>query len=176
MKFFDISLLEFQALREMEGWGYGNIAKAYFIAHLTDTALVDILGMRESMGWGKIMKEILGYAGLKGYNLGLIVSGREVPNVVLKLIEQCDGLNTPEEVQELFAMGASVGSIKQACRLAVDFEALVEAVDLLKTHNFKQVREMMTLGLTDQIANGNQGNHGPPPCKGKNKDDQGCNN
>jgi hypothetical protein len=141
MKFFDISLLEFQALRDMEGWGYGNIAKAYFIAQLSDTALVDILGLRETMGWGKVMKEILGYAGLKG------VSGRTVPNSIQRLIDSCASIDTPEQVQELYATGANHGSIKKACRLTSEaggnFDTLVTALGLLKVHSQKQVREML---------------------------------
>jgi hypothetical protein len=179
MKFFDISLLEFQALRGVEGWGYGNIAKAYFIAQLSDTALGEILGMRETMGWGNIMKAVLGRAGLKGYNLGLIVSGRTVPNSIQKLIDGCGSISTPEEVQELYGMGANNGAIKKACRLASEvddnFETLVEALGLLRVHSQKQVREMLRAGNTNQFTNGSNSNHGPPPCKGKNKYDDGCN-
>jgi hypothetical protein len=175
MKFFDISLLEFQALRGMEGWGYGNIAKAYFIAQLSDTAFGDILGLRETMGWGKIMKDVLGYAGLKGYNLGLIVSGRTVHNSVQNLINSCKSIDTPEQVQELYATGASNGAIKKACRLAGEagegFETLVEALGLLKVYDQKQVREILMGGNENEVTNGN---HGPPPCKGKNKNDKGC--
>lgn len=176
MKFFDISLLEFQALREMEGFGYGNIAKAYFIAMLSDTALGEILGMRETMGWGNIMKEFLGYAGLKGYNLGLIVSGRTVPNAIQKLINSCASIETPEQVQELFATGASHGAVKKACKLAdeVDgsFDTLVSALGLLKAHSQKEVRAMLMDGAANQETNSQ---HGPPACKGKNKNDEGCN-
>jgi hypothetical protein len=175
MKFFDISLLEFQALRGMEGWGYGNIAKAYFIAQLSDTAFGEILGMRGTMGWGKIMKDVLGYAGLKGYSLGLIVSGRTVPNSVQNLINSCESIDTPEQVQELYATGASNGAIKKACRLAGEagegFETLVEALGLLKVYDQKQVREILMGGNENEVTNGN---HGPPPCKGKNKYDEGC--
>jgi hypothetical protein len=176
MKFFDISLLEFQALRDMEGWGYGNIAKAYFIAQLSDTALGDILGLRETMGWGRVMKEIMGNAGLKGYNLGLIVSGRTVPNSIQRLIDSCASIDTPEQVQELYATGANHGSIKKACRLTSEaggnFDTLVTALGLLKVHSQKQVREMLMEENTDQFGNGD---HGPPACKGKNKNDEGCN-
>jgi hypothetical protein len=176
MKFFDISLLEFQALRGTEGWGYGNIAKAYFISQLSKTPLGEIIALRETMGWGKVMKAFLGQAGLKGYNLGLIVSDREVPNSVQKLIESCGSIETPEEVQELYGMGASNGAIKKACRLAgevdSEFETLVEALGLLKIHNQKQVREILQEGFASEATSGNQG---PPPCKGKNKNDEGCN-
>jgi hypothetical protein len=116
---------------------------------------------------------------LKGYNLGLIVSGREVPNSIQKLIAGCGSISTPEEVQELYGMGASNGAIKKACRLAGevggDFEILVETLGLLKVHSQKQVREILASGFTNQTTNGTNGNHGPPPCKGKNKNDEGCN-
>jgi hypothetical protein len=160
----------------MEGWGYGNIAKAYFIAQLSDTALGDILGLRETMGWGRVMKEIMGNAGLKGYNLGLIVSGRTVPNSIQRLIDSCASIDTPEQVQELYATGANHGSIKKACRLTSEaggnFDTLVTALGLLKVHSQKQVREMLMEENTDQFGNGD---HGPPACKGKNKYDEGCN-
>ena len=175
MKFFDISLLEFQALRAMEGWGYGNIAKAYFLAQLSGESIDGIVALRETMGWGNVMKLVLGRAGLKGYNLGLIVSGREIPNSTQKLIDSCEIITTPEEVQELYSSGASTGAIKKACKLALevggDYVTLVEALGLLGTHNQKQVREILSSETANQITNGN---HSPPPCKGKNKHDEGC--
>jgi hypothetical protein len=179
MKFFDIALLDFQALRAMEGWGYGNIAKAYFLAQFSETSLVEILGMRETMGWGNIMKAVLGRAGLKGYNLGLIVSGREVPQTTQNLIDGCELINSEEQAQELFSLGGSNGSIKKACKLAKEvdgatFETLVEALELLGDHNQKQVMEMLQGGATTQVNNDDNGNHGPPACKGKNKNDVGC--
>jgi hypothetical protein len=182
MKFFDIALLDFQDLRAMGGWGYGNIAKAYFIAQLGDTPLIDILGMRETMGWGNIMKAVLGRAGLKGYNLGMVVSGRDAPQSVHNLMNGCSLISEPEKVQELFSSGASNGTIKKACKLAQEvdgatFETLVVALELLADHTQKQVREKLQSGATNQLNNangGNNGNHGPPPCKGKNKYDEGC--
>ncbi len=179
MKFFDIALLDFQALRAMEGWGYGNIAKAYFLAQFSETSLVEILGMRETMGWGNIMKAVLGRAGLKGYNLGLIVSGREVPQTTQNLIDGCELINSEEQVQELFSLGGSNGSIKKACKLAKEvdgatFETLVEALELLGDHNQKQAMELLLGGATTQVNNDDNGEHGPPACKGKNKNDVGC--
>jgi hypothetical protein len=184
MDFFDLLLVDVLDLRNLDGWGYGNIAKAYFLAMLSaEHEVTDIIALRgESMGWGNIMKEVLGRAGLKGYNLGLIVSGREVPNATQKLIEGCANISTPEQVQELYGMGASNGTIKKACKLAQEvdgatFETLVEALELLADHTQKQVREKLQSGATNQLNNangGNNGNHGPPPCKGKNKYDEGC--
>jgi hypothetical protein len=131
--------------------------------------------MRETMGWGEIMKEVLGYAGLKGYNLGLIVSGRETPSQIQRLIEGCELIESAEQVQELYRGGASNGAIKKACRLAGEagegFETLVEALGLLKVYDQKQVREILMGGNENEVTNGN---HGPPPCKGKNKYDEGC--
>jgi len=178
MKFFDISLLEFQALRGMEGWGYGNIVKAYFLAQFSETPLAEILGMRETMGWGNIMKAVLGRAGLKGYNLGLIVSGRDVPQTTQKLMDGCELIDSEEQVQELLSLGGNNGSIKKACKLAQEaggeFDKLVEALGLLRSHNQKQVMEMLQGEATTQVNNDDNGEHGPPACKGKNKNDEGC--
>jgi len=80
--FFIVPPEDIDFLRE-EGWGFGEIAKAYFIAQLSVQDVGVITGMRgegkEGSGWGQIMKVVLGFAGLHGHNLGLIVSGREPP-------------------------------------------------------------------------------------------------
>lgn len=181
MKYFDIALLEFQDLRGMEGWGYGNIAKAYFLSQLSGEPVAGIIAMRDGMGWGNIMKSVLGRAGLKGYNLGLIVSGRETPQVIENLMSSCPLIENEEQAQDLFAMGASNGAIKKACQIAQEgdntYETFVEALQLLKDYNQKQVREMLLDGATIQSENTERdSNHGPPACKGKNKHDEGCDN
>jgi hypothetical protein len=178
MKFFDLPLLDLLELRYEDGWGYGNIAKAYFLAQLSAESVDDIIAMRDGMGWGNIMKEVLGHAGLKGYNLGLIVSGREFPQTTQKLIDGCELIESEEQVQELFGLGGNYGSIKKACKLVQEidggFDKLVEALGLLRGHNQKQVMEMLQGEAITQVNNDDNGDHGPPACKGKNKNDEGC--
>ncbi|UCC88261.1 MAG: hypothetical protein JSV81_02855, partial [Anaerolineales bacterium] len=63
-----------------EGYGFGEIAKAFFIAEDKGITPSVILELREDMGWGEILK--LNYPGLppgqalRGKNLGSIMSGR----------------------------------------------------------------------------------------------------
>lgn len=176
--FFNLALLDILELRDLDGWGYGNVARAYFIAQLSGESVGDIIAYRETMGWGNIMKTALGYAGLKGYNLGLIVSGREVPNAIQKIIDSCEFLETPEQVNELLSAGASFGTIKKACALSQeaggDLDTMKEVLDLLGDKSMKEVMEMLGIQGRDNGNDGNNGNHGPPPCKGKNKNDPGC--
>lgn len=190
MDFFDLLLVDVLDLRNLGGWGYGNIARVYFLAMLSaEHDVSDIIAMRDSMGWGEIMT-VLGRAGLKGYNLGLVVSGRDAPSPIQNLMDGCSLITEPEQVQELFSLGGNNGSIKKACKLAQevggDFDKLVKALGLLADHNQKQVREMLQSEAMVQVNqdnggnnqdngnNGNNGNHGPPACKGKNKNDEGC--
>jgi hypothetical protein len=59
------------------GFGFGEIARAYFIATLSNGTLTpqQVLAMVQSgMGWGEIMKQLAFKPG-KGHNLGAIMSG-----------------------------------------------------------------------------------------------------
>jgi hypothetical protein len=158
-RFFDLPLLDIFDLRSMDGYGYGNIAKLYFISHLSGWEVSEILAMREGTGWGHVMKEVLGKAGLKGYNLGMIMSGREMPNQVEKIIDGCTLVTTQEDYQSLISAGANHGQIKKLCKEASSFEELLEAFE----NSDKGKPE-------DKPENGN----GPPECKGKNKHNEGC--
>jgi hypothetical protein len=74
--FFTVPYSEVIALHQ-EGLGYGEIARAFFIAQnsegtLTAQAVIDMF--QSGQGWGRIMKQV----GFKpgGQNLGSIMSGR----------------------------------------------------------------------------------------------------
>ncbi len=74
--FFGTEVTEVLGLRA-DGFGYGEIAKVYFLATAAATDTTSIVEMRESkMGWGQIAKAVGEHPGNKGNNLGMIVSGR----------------------------------------------------------------------------------------------------
>jgi len=179
-RFFDLPLLDVLELRSIDGMGYGNIAKVYFLSYLSGMEVGDILALRETDGgWGNVMKAVLGHAGLKGYNLGLIMSGREVPNQVQKMIDDCPVVETQEQVQALMASGANQGSLKKLCGMVMDadgdFDALMSAVqmraDKMKWEDIQDALENPVppaSTLEDDKVNG------PPACKGYNKDNPEC--
>jgi len=123
-RFFNITNDEINRLRD-SGWGYGEIAKAYFIAQLSGKDVEVIIAMRgegkEGSGWGQIMKDVLAFAGLRGYNLGLIMSGREVPAPVQNLADFCQ-MEVEELTELLRDTEANFSTIRKACRLAQEVD------------------------------------------------------
>jgi hypothetical protein len=166
-RFFHLPLLDVLELRSIDKLGYGNIAKVYFLSYLSDWEVGDILNLLDGNGWGNVMKEVLGKPGLKGYNLGLIMSGREMPNQVSKVMEGCDLIKTQEDYQALLAVGGNQGQIKKLCKEVYDsggtFEDLKDA--LQKPHGNQPV---------NHPGNDDNNGNGPPACKGTNKKDPGC--
>jgi hypothetical protein len=174
MRFFNIPLLDILDLRTINNWGYGNIARAYFLRMLSgeDYSYFDLLALRTELGgWGNIWKEILGHPGLKGYNLGMIVS-----DPAQKIFDKCDIPLTQEQVEELLDAGLNTGRINKACREAYEEEG----------GDFERIKEILGLSIVEPLnetnesfgapgnGNGNNGNHGPPDCKGKNKKNPEC--
>jgi hypothetical protein len=74
--FFSVPVSDVVTLRS-GGYGYGEIAKAYFLALGSGLTVDEITALRESgMGWGQIAKEAGLSPGNQGQNLGMIMSGR----------------------------------------------------------------------------------------------------
>jgi PKD repeat protein len=129
------------ALRE-RGWGYGEIAMAYFAAQLSGEDIEDIIALREGeggSGWGQIMRGVVGFAGLHGYNLGLIVSGREIPTPTQNLADFC-GLEVQELLDLVQETKAKFSTIRMTCRLAQE----VDSGDV----TLQQIIEMHQDGMT----------------------------
>lgn len=204
MDYFGVPLLDVLELRGEAGWGYGEIARALFLAQSSEASLEEILAMRASgEGWGEISESLLGDAGLKGFNLGLIISGREDPATGPEAANPSDvsaaeacGLTT-EAYVELISLNGQ-GTVKKACRLyrsqtPAGFRSPETIISLLQAMTLKEVKEMLqqpvvpySLGSDTSESNqsghpngaeehqGNSADKGPKPCKGKNKDRPGC--
>jgi hypothetical protein len=176
--FFDLPILDIMDLRDIQNMGYGNIAKVYFASRLSGEPVSTILDLLETEGgWGRVWKTVVGFSGLKGYNLGMIVSGRETPNQVQHLLDGCSIVETQEEVQALMATGLNQGSIKKLCNIVMgaggDFDALMEAVNQrVDKMSWKDIQE--SVEGTDGTSLESPAEYGPPACKGKNKNDPGC--
>jgi|GEM_PF-6366379 len=163
------------------GWGYGEIAKAYFIAQLSGEDIEDIIALREGeegeggSGWGQIMKGVLGFAGLHGYNLGMIVSGREAPAHLENLANSCE-----MEVESLTGLlqetGAKFATVKMACRLAQQGEDEGFTADSIIEMrqggmNWKEIKE--ALGLVPERGPKEQDSQGQGLGKGQDSQGQG---
>jgi hypothetical protein len=176
--FFDLPILDVLDLRAIQKMGYGNIAKVYFASKLSGEPVNAILELLETEGgWGNVWKTVVGFSGLKGHNLGMIVSGREAPTPVMQLLDGCPVVETSEQLQTLMASGINQGSLKRLCGMVMevggDYEALVEAVNMrVEKMKWKEIQE----GIEDPGGESQEApaEHGPPACKGKNKTDPGC--
>lgn len=203
-EYFGLPLLDVLELRAGRGWGYGEIARALYLAHESEASLEDILAMRAAGdGWGEISKALLGEAGLKGFNLGRIISGREETDAAAETAKPADvaaaescGLAV-ESYMELVSVHGQ-GLVKRACKLyrsqtPAGFRSPAEIIFLLQSMTLKEVKEMLQqptvpYGLGESASggggkihsgNGNSsqsssGGQGPKACKGKNKDQPGC--
>jgi uncharacterized surface anchored protein len=188
--FFDLPILDILDLRTIEKMGYGNVAKVYFASMLSGEPVINVLELLETEGgWGNVWKTVVGFSGLKGYNLGMVVSGREAPTPVLQLLDGCPVVETPEQLHALMASGINQGSLKKLCGMVMetggDYDVLMEAVNLrVDEMKWKEIQESIENpggeSQEDPIENTNGENqedpaeHGPPACKGKNKNDPGC--
>ena len=174
--FFTVDVTDVVALRS-DGLGWGEIAKAYFLAEGSDLSVEEIVALRDSgMGWGEIARdEDVGLpSGNHGRNLGLIVSGRgavsdTVPMAAVRLAERLG--TTPEEIVDLLDQGATYGTIVVAHKLADRYGSdLQELVDQhLGGASWGEIRRDLRDGTTATTtstaptASGNphdQGNHG----------------
>jgi hypothetical protein len=74
--FFNVPVSDVVSLRS-DGYGYGEIAKAYFLALGSGMTIDEITALRDSgMGWGQIAKHVGQPPGNHGQNLGMVMSGR----------------------------------------------------------------------------------------------------
>ena len=125
--FFDVPVTDVVTLRS-DGYGFGEVAAAYFLARDSGLTVAEILELREEgMGWGEIAK----YLGLppshRDRNLGQIISGHlpvsgTVSVAAQRLAERLG--TTPEEVAALLDQGAGYGTIVVAYKLAGEFEGV----------------------------------------------------
>lgn len=78
--FFIVPPEDIDGLRE-DGWGYGEIAIAYFLAQHSDVGLEAIIDQRQDdgLGWGQIAKGLDLTPANRDRNLGAIMSGRATP-------------------------------------------------------------------------------------------------
>ncbi len=125
--FFDVPMTDVLTLRS-EGYGFGEVAIAYFLAMDSGLTVDDILELREGdMGWGEIAQ----YLGLppsnRDRNLGQLVSGRlvvsgTVPAGAQRLADRlgADG----DDIAALLDEGASYGTIAVAYKLAGKLEGV----------------------------------------------------
>jgi len=170
--FFIVPPEYIDALRAM-GWGYGEIAKAYFLAQLSgEHDIEDIIAMRgegkDGSGWGQIMKEVLDSAGLHGYNLGLIMSGREAPAHLQNLADSC-GMEVESVSELLRESGGKSGTVRRACRLAQQAEGegfTAESIVEMRQRG-KSWREIeVALGLVAERGPKEEGSQGQGHGKG----------
>lgn len=170
-RFFNITNDEINRLRD-SGWGYGEIAKAYFLAQLSGEDVEVIIAMRgegkEGSGWGQIMKDVLGFAGLHGYNLGLIVSGREAPAPVQNLADFCQ-MEVEELTELLQDTGAKFATVKMACRLAQQVEGegfTAESIIEMRQGGMNWREIKVALGLVAEGGPKEEGSQGQGHGKG----------
>jgi hypothetical protein len=182
-------MIDILELRDYLNWGFGNIARALFLSQMSDTPLAEILAMREDdmQGWGNILRSLIGHASLKGYNLGLIVSGRETPNGNpnhgYQVKADACGFKGEGGLAAYMDLIAEHGkaTVNKACRLWADQpgEIMLQAIiDMLEdSMKLKEIRQSLQTSVdaldsptTEEEGKGN----GPPACKGYKKNDPGC--
>jgi uncharacterized surface anchored protein len=177
-EFFDLPVLDILDLRAIQKMGYGNISKVYFAAKLSGEPVSAILDLiKTEGGWGNALRMVVGFPSLKGNNLGKIISGREDAVHVELLLDGCPIVQTQDQMQALMATGVSQGEIKKTCRMVMetggDYEALMNAVNMRNDQvKWNDIQE--TLQNPNGESQETPVEHGPPACKGKNKDDPGC--
>jgi len=171
--FFDVPVTDVVTLRT-DGYGFGEVAAAYFLARDSGLSVAEILELREQeMGWGEIAQ----YLGLptshRDRNLGQIISGHlpvsgTVSAAAERLAERLG--TTPEEVQALLDDGAGYGTIVVAYKLATQFEGVEGATPeevvakRLSGSNWGQIRrELSANASTATEPEGGPPDHAGPP-------------
>lgn len=168
--YFDVPLLDILDLREYEDMGYGNIAKAYYASQMSGESISVILAMLETEGgWGNVWKALFGAAGLKGNNLGAIVSGRNEREQE-RLINGCALVETTEQAQAVMNSGVNQGSVKKLCGMVIesggDYQALLHALALRAGGaSWKDIQDALSPEETSEAE------LEIPLCKGKEKKD-----
>ena len=190
--FFDVPVSDVVGLRS-EGYGWGGIAKAYFMALAGGLSVDEIIEMRQGdMGWGEIAQYFDLHPGNQGRNLGAIISGRGAPTDTLpmaahRLAERLGA--DAEDIAEMLNQGVTKGTIIVAHKLAGQFSAITTPEDLVDERlggaRWGQIRKALktstsatagvastgggnSQGQGNQGGNKGQGNqgHGKPDDKG----------
>jgi len=172
---FDVPVTDVVTLRS-DGYGFGEVATAYFLARDSGLTVAEILELREEgMGWGEIAK----YLGLppshRDRNLGQIISGHlpisgTVSAAAQRLAERLE--NTPEEVQALLDQGAGYGTIVVAYKLAGEFEGVTpeQLVERrLAGSGWGQIKRELSVAAstTTESEENPPDQDGPPEDKGR---------
>jgi len=127
---FEVPVTEVVTLRS-DGYGWGEVVTAYFLARDGNVTVAKILEWREEgMGWGEIAKYLVLPPSRRDRNLGQIISGHlpvsgTVSVAAQRLAERLE--TTPEAVQDLLNEGAGYGTIVVAYKLAGEFEGVAGA-------------------------------------------------
>ncbi len=173
--FFDVPVTDVVTIRS-DGYGFGEVAAAYFLARDSGLTVPEILQLRaEGMGWGEIAK----YLGLppshRDRNLGQIISGHlpisgTVSEAAQRLAERLE--NTPEEVQALLDQGAGYGTIVVAYKLAGEFEGVTpeQLVERrLAGSGWGQIKQELSVAAstTTESEENPPDQGGPPEDKGR---------
>jgi hypothetical protein len=156
------------------GYGWGEVAAAYFLARDSGLSVPEILELREEgMGWGEIAKYLDLPPSRRDRNLGQIISGHlpisgTVSVAAERLAERLG--TTPEAVQALLNEGAGYGTIVVAYKLAGEFEGVEGAtpeelvVKRLSGAGWGQIRqELSAAASTAAESQENPPDHGGPP-------------
>jgi hypothetical protein len=178
--FFEVPMTDVVALRG-DGYGFGEVAAAYFLAQDSGLTVAQILELREAgMGWGEIAK----YLGLppsrRDGNLGQIISGHlpvssTVSAAAQRLAERLG--TTPEEVAALLDQGAGYGTVVVAYKLAGEFEGVTPAElveQRLAGAGWGQIkRELREAVATTSESQEGSASHGGPPDQAGGREDKG---
>jgi hypothetical protein len=176
--FFDVPVTDVVTLRS-DGYGFGEVAAAYFLARDSGLTVPEILELREEgMGWGEIAK----YLGLppshRDRNLGQIISGHlPVSGTVSAAAQRLAGRlgTTPEEVQALLDEGAGYGAIVVAYKIAGQFEGVAGATTeelverRLAGSGWGQIKRELSVAAstTTESEENPPDQDGPPEDKGR---------
>lgn len=130
--FFGVDMTDVVTVRS-EGLGWGEVAKAYFLAQDSGLAVEDIIALRgedgEGMGWGEIFQYLGVPLSGHGRNLGSIISGKGAVSGTVPVAAQrlADRLGADaEDIAAMLEEGATYGTVVVAHKLAGQFDADVE--------------------------------------------------
>jgi hypothetical protein len=172
--FFDVPMTDVLTLRG-EGYGFGELAIAYFLARDSGLTVGEILELREGeMGWGEIAQYLDLPPSNRDRNLGQLVSGRlvisgTVPAGAQRLADRL-GVD-PEDIAELLDEGAGYGTITVAYKLAGKLEGVTpaELVDQrlagLSWGEIKRAATTTTTTLSTESST--EAGHGKPEGTGR---------
>jgi hypothetical protein len=173
--FFDVPVTDVVTLRSA-GYGFGEVAAAYFLARDSGWDVAAILFLREEgMGWGEIAKEVGLPPSRRDRNLGQIISGHlpisgTVSVGAQRLAERLG--TTPEEVAALLEKGAGYGTIVVAYKLAGEFEGVTpeQLVERrLDGSGWGQIKRELSVAAstTTESEENPPDQDGPPEDKGR---------